>query len=150
MLCQGRLPKKGNPFPLFERKPPPPRAVYGGESAFTYIVVFFSKNFPIFKKIFRFFQKFFRSAPPRPPRTSFKRRSRSSAALVQAPSPYRYVFFVENQRASRKFFVFLKKFSEEPFWTRAPRCPKQRDARFSCKFLPFKSAIQETAFTVHF
>ena len=90
-VCQGCL-QKGNLFPLFERKPPrppPPRAVHGEESAFTYTVVFLRKNSRFFENFFDFFKKI--SAPP---------------ALRKAETPFTYtvVFlrffgFLENQIA---------------------------------------------------
>ena len=80
-----------------------------------YISTFFSWKINAFPEFFSIFLNFFRSVPPRPPRT------RSSAALVQAPSLYKYVFFVKNQRVSRNFFDFFKFFSERPDRCFCPR-----------------------------
>ncbi len=68
---------------------------------------FFFENVPGFQKNFSIFLNFF--GAPR----HVRRAPRSSAALVQVPSPYRYVFFVENQRVSRNFFDFFV-FLESP------------------------------------
>ena len=116
--CQGRLQKKENRSRFLKgnrRIRYAPRALHGGGNALHLCSRFFSENVPGFQKKFFDFSKFFRSAPPRPPRT------RSSAALVQAPSLYKYVFFVKNQRVSRNFFDFFKFFSERPDRCFCPR-----------------------------
>ncbi|MBQ9129500.1 MAG: hypothetical protein IJX59_01910, partial [Clostridia bacterium] len=90
---------------------PHPVRCTAAEMPFTYVVAFFPKTARVFKKNFSIFQNFF-GAPRR-----VRRAPRSSAALVQVPSLYKYVFSWKINAFPEIFSIFLF------FWSGTEQSP---------------------------